>query len=198
MKLAALRASIAAVLAVSTASLLAPQAASALDFTFSFGGVSGLITGLVDNTANQVAGVTVSVLNSGTTSAPVGTYTYTEGSGFTVSSGAVQTASWAGFGAANLGGPVPDLGGVVIFQYVIAVNIIVHAYIYLASHFVQDAAITPPPESVAFVARQQPASSVPGPLPLFGTAAAFGFSRKLRKRIKSSGNSVSSSSTYGS
>jgi hypothetical protein len=27
-------------------------------------------------------------------------------------------------------------------------------------------------------------SSVPGPLPIFGTAAAFGFSRKLRKRIK--------------
>jgi len=24
----------------------------------------------------------------------------------------------------------------------------------------------------------------PGPLPLFGAAAAFGFSRKLRKRIK--------------
>jgi hypothetical protein len=27
-------------------------------------------------------------------------------------------------------------------------------------------------------------SAVPGPLPLFGAAAAFGFSRKLRKRIK--------------
>lgn len=29
-------------------------------------------------------------------------------------------------------------------------------------------------------------SKVPGPLPLFGAATAFGFSRKLRKRIKSS------------
>ena len=29
-----------------------------------------------------------------------------------------------------------------------------------------------------------PAASVPGPLPLFGAAAAFGFSRKLRKRIQ--------------
>jgi hypothetical protein len=29
-----------------------------------------------------------------------------------------------------------------------------------------------------------PAVPVPGPLPLFGAAAAFGFSRKLRKRIK--------------
>ena len=34
-------------------------------------------------------------------------------------------------------------------------------------------------------------ASVPGPLPLFGVGAAFGFSRKLRKRIKSSTNSVS-------
>jgi hypothetical protein len=29
-----------------------------------------------------------------------------------------------------------------------------------------------------------PAAPVPGPLPLFGAAAAFGFSRKFRKRIK--------------
>jgi len=29
-----------------------------------------------------------------------------------------------------------------------------------------------------------PAAPAPGPLPLFGAAAAFGFSRKLRKRIK--------------
>jgi hypothetical protein len=33
---------------------------------------------------------------------------------------------------------------------------------------------------------------VPGPLPAFGAAAAFGFSRKLRKRIKHSSNDVSS------
>lgn len=33
--------------------------------------------------------------------------------------------------------------------------------------------------------------SVPGPLPLFGVGAAFIFSRKLRKRIKSSTNAVS-------
>jgi len=33
----------------------------------------------------------------------------------------------------------------------------------------------------------------PGPLPVFGAAAAFGFSRKLRQRIKAGSNSVSSS-----
>jgi hypothetical protein len=31
-----------------------------------------------------------------------------------------------------------------------------------------------------------PAAPAPGPLPLFGAAAAFGFSRKLRKRIQES------------
>jgi len=31
-----------------------------------------------------------------------------------------------------------------------------------------------------------PAASVPGPLPLFGAGAAFGFSRQLRKRIQAS------------
>jgi hypothetical protein len=34
--------------------------------------------------------------------------------------------------------------------------------------------------------------SAPGPLPLFGAAAAFGFSRKLRKRINAGTNFVSS------
>jgi hypothetical protein len=33
---------------------------------------------------------------------------------------------------------------------------------------------------------------VPGPLPVFGAVAAFSFSRKLRKRIKTGTNSVSS------
>ena len=47
------------------------------------------------------------------------------------------------------------------------------------------------PTSNSFVYSQAvlystPAASVPGPLPLFGTAAAFGFSRQLRKRIQGS------------
>jgi hypothetical protein len=35
------------------------------------------------------------------------------------------------------------------------------------------------------------AAPVPGPLPVFGAAAAFGNSRKLRKQIKGSSNTVS-------
>jgi hypothetical protein len=50
-------------------------------------------------------------------------------------------------------------------------------------------------ETQATWAQAAPASSAaaPGPLPALGAAAAFGFSRKLRKRIKRSANSVSSS-----
>jgi hypothetical protein len=38
-----------------------------------------------------------------------------------------------------------------------------------------------------------PSTPVPGPLPLFGAAAAFGFSRKLRKRIKLAPSALGSS-----
>ena len=38
-----------------------------------------------------------------------------------------------------------------------------------------------------------PAAAAPGPLPALGAAAAFGFSRKLRKRIKGSTNALFSS-----
>jgi hypothetical protein len=41
-----------------------------------------------------------------------------------------------------------------------------------------------------------PPPSVPGPLPILGVGAAFGYSRKLRKRIKLSTNT--SASLYGS
>lgn len=41
----------------------------------------------------------------------------------------------------------------------------------------------------------QATPAVPGPIPALGAAAAFGFSRKLRKRIKSSANTNSSSET---
>ena len=40
-----------------------------------------------------------------------------------------------------------------------------------------------------------PAASAPGPLPALGVAAAFGYSRKLRHRIKKSGNSASNTFT---
>ena len=41
--------------------------------------------------------------------------------------------------------------------------------------------------SLVFTPASSPTASVPGPLPLFGAAAAFGWSRQLRRRINTSG-----------
>lgn len=75
MKSQALAGSALVALGVATGSLLAPQAASALDFTFSFGGVEGLISGLEegDNACDGTDGCVVEVTNNGGTSAPLGT-----------------------------------------------------------------------------------------------------------------------------
>jgi hypothetical protein len=43
---------------------------------------------------------------------------------------------------------------------------------------------TPPPQGPGDPPPRGPGDSVPGPLPLFGAAAAFGYSRKLRQRLK--------------
>jgi hypothetical protein len=54
--------------------------------------------------------------------------------------------------------------------------------------------LTPIPGNISLVwASVDPALAVPvpGAIPLFGAAAAYGFSRKLRKRIKASSNAVS-------
>jgi len=53
-------------------------------------------------------------------------------------------------------------------------------------------------EDLAFKVNTAPAtSSVPGPLPILGLAAAFGFSRKLRKRIKLHKGTIDISTSTG-
>lgn len=188
MKTAAIRAwiSIAPALAVSTGSLLAPQSASALTFDFSFDRVSGRIENLVEgqNSCDGTTSCVVKVRNDGGTLAPTGTYLQSGGSGFTVSAGGsgftVATAEWAGVNFQGMAGGI--------------------AYLSFGSG-IGDLTLTEGPDGggcgrrrcqsrkgeVSFdLASVQPpeASSVPGPLPLFGAATAFGFSRKLRKRIK--------------
>lgn len=50
----------------------------------------------------------------------------------------------------------------------------------------QAGTMTPPPSSITF---SDPNAQVPGPLPVFGAAAAFGWSRRLRQRISTNSGS---------
>lgn len=142
-----------------------PPPASALDFDFLIRdlGVSGSIQGLSETFGAAYSQPTnVVVQNVGSTEAPLGTYfpQYLE-PGFIVSNGVVTTYNWIGFSSDNT---------------------------YILDFFFLGAALyerdSDPAlrdyRSVEFSLRS---TSVPGPLPLLGVGAAFGFSRKLRKRI---------------
>jgi hypothetical protein len=188
---------------VATGSLLAPQAASALDFTFSFGGVTGLIENLVEgqntctSTTPNAPACFVNVTNTGGRH-PVGIYTQDEDdASFTVVRGGgsffLVSADFEG------DGPNSEFGGtgLLIFCYPGSPRTRCAGYSQPMGILLSQAAngIT---AVVTFAAVQPPtpsSTSVPGPLPLFGAAAAFGFSRKLRNRIKKSGNSAASTFT---
>ena len=182
MKRQALVTSTLVALGVATGSLLAPQAASALDFTFSFGGVEGLIQNLIDNQINACDGTdscVVKVINNGGTAAALGTYVWVDTptyGGFTVSSGVINEARWRGaapLSSLSFNPSNPSSGG---FCGIGCASI--------AGSPAAGVPFTGTIGPVAFAAVQSPSSPVPGPLPLFGAAAAFGFSRKLRNRIK--------------
>ena len=172
MKSLALAGSALVALGVATGSLLAPQAASALDFTFSFGGVEGLITGLVDDDLNQcdhpsTCTVTVSV----NTSPGQGTYEpIMVGGGFLwLSGGQLVSADWQGLLPA-----VPNYFNLIFLNLVGRLSYIdATAGVVVVGQNV-----------VTFTPSSPPGSPVPGPLPFLGAAASFGFSRKLRNRIK--------------
>jgi len=166
-------------LGVATGSLLAPQAASALTVTFSFGGVEGLIQGLTDNDTSS--GV-VSVTGGATIpSAALGIYDYSAAGSFLVSSGQLLGADWSGSLVA------PPFTSQLILQF--------GAYTGLPEGQGSGQLAVRNNGDINYL-DNQPVTfntigdsggvSVPAPLPLFGAAAAFGFSRKLRKRIKAS------------
>ena len=189
MKSKALAGSALVALGVATGSLLAPQAASALDFTFSFGGTggqssAGTVTGLITNLgvgANTCDGSTacvVTVTSTSTLTGQLGTYNYAIGLGpgtFVVSSSGVLSANWTGTGS-GIGSPsILSIFDASTFQGIQGIwSVYGTEKTTLAGPPVTFAAVQPPPSP----------ASVPGPLPILGLAAAFGFSRKLRKRIK--------------
>jgi hypothetical protein len=192
-------------------SLLAPPAASALDFTFSTPGLSGLIQGLIDNAT--IAPATIMLTTGRPGEVPIGTYSYLSNlpppaPGFTVTGG--QIAILPGDPIIEyeltLSDPVIAFGDPRFEQYGLAFyfgGIGVPLLCpdsrvgcpILESRIRRGNSSGSTIEAVSFLTASPPSSAVPGPLPLLGAAAAFSFSRKLRKCIKSNGNPVSSSYT---
>jgi hypothetical protein len=157
-------------------------AASALSFNFSFSGigtpsspttVTGIVDGLVDNVDNQTIGLVFTII-SATNTPTLGWSTfsnYVGGEGIDVSGGQVTGADVA-----------------------YANNFDVGQFLSLGNQLgfgpeLDDGSFnnTEPDNSLWNSLSFTPASpaSVPGPLPLFGAGAAFGWSRRMRRRIKS-------------
>jgi len=151
--------------------------AFALDFTFTFSGggsptnpatVTGLISGLVDNTNNQTSGLTVTITSA--TNGPAGGFplftNYTGYQGIDVSNGIVTDSQILFetdlFNLSLRTGPgnVSNLDAK-DFSFVNVGN----------------------DNSLVFTP-VTPSTAVPGPLPLLGAAFAFRASRQLRRRRK--------------
>ncbi|MCP9900349.1 hypothetical protein KBZ09_06855 [Cyanobium sp. Cruz CV11-17] len=158
-------------------------AASALSFNFSFTGtgnptspatVTGIVDGLVDNQANQKTGLTFTI-TSATNTPTLGWSvfsTYDGETGIDVSGGQVTGADVIYVNTSD-GTQTLYLGA---FGFLAEINT-------FSSNDKKYFSISDSSSSLVFT----PASpaSVPGPLPLFGAGAAFGWSRRLRRRIKS-------------
>ena len=178
--------------ACALATTLPANAALTFDFSFDVtnggpdvatGTVTGTISGLVDNTANQKNGLIVSNLSAPNTP-PGGWPANLEaltfiGNGITVSNGNVVSYDIR-FGSNPQFGEQYDLAleeaGLVFLDYLkfIPDN---------ANFFNQGAEGT----VVTFTSQSGPGpAQVPGPLPLLGAGAAFGWSRKLRRRVSAS------------
>ena len=161
-------------------------AASALSFNFSFNGignptspatVTGIVDGLVDNVDNQTTGLSFTITSA----------TNTPTLGWSVFSTYDGTASEPGIDV--FGGQVT--GANTIYEnlsdgtqtlYLGAFGFLTEINTF-SPNDQEYFSISDSSSSLVFT----PASpaSVPGPLPLFGAGAAFGWSRRLRRRIKS-------------
>lgn len=211
MKSQAILCSAAVALGVATGSLLAPQAASAdsYDFNFSVGGVTGTITNLVDGLNICAPGTCVVSVTGGLPlpefQTALGIYDRFSG-GFTVTGGFIASADWFGNRSA-VSIDLVNAGGLRVVTENRTNSTLRFGQGALATYssVLSSCAITGPasctrsfsnsartPEFSLQARRPDAGSAVPGPLPVLGAAAAFGYSRRLRKRIISSRTTVSS------
>ena len=156
-------------------------AASALSFNFSFSGigspntpttVSGIVNGLVDNQADQTTGLTFTITSATNT----------------------PTLGWSVFSTYFAGSGIDVFGGIVTAADVAYSNNDSAQILALGNEGNFSAALAEPynenfdtdnTSSNTLLFTPASPASVPGPLPLFGAGAAFGWSRRLRRRIKS-------------
>jgi hypothetical protein len=167
------------------AACLQAGAASALSFNFSYTGtgnptspatVTGIVDGLVDNLNDQKYGLLITITSA--TNTPSGGWAvftnYAVGEGFDVSGAQVTGVDI--YLAENFGIQELYLGNQGILNPILAYG--------APPIFIEDSNNTT--NSLVFTPASSPTAPVPGPLPLFGAAAAFGWSRQLRRRIKTS------------
>jgi len=154
-------------------------AASALSFNFSFTGtgnptspaiVTGIVSGLVDNTNDQKTGLTVTITSAtnGPSDIVFTDANYAFGDGFDVALGQVTGVNIRYNASGNI---KLFLGNQDFFSPQ-----------YTDDLFDNIDAIESSSNSLVFTPSGP--ASVPGPLPLLGAGAAFGWSRRLRRRIK--------------
>jgi hypothetical protein len=153
-------------------------AASALSFNFEFSGfgyptnpatVTGSVDGLIDNLNNQTTGLMVTIISAtnGPSNIVFTDANYDLGDGFDVASGQVTGVNikWTSGVLRLYLGNQGDFGP----QY---------------TNFNFNNADFQPSSSNSLVFTPSSQEPVPGALPIFGAGAAFGWSRRLRRRIK--------------
>ena len=170
-----------ACLATGACSLAASLPANALTFNWSWdlnlgspsssGTVQGTISGLVDDQANQISGVVVEVLSAPNT--PPGGW-----------SGPWVFEAGSGLGFAVLG------GFVTVYDGKFTNSSLDDLFFGNCSNWCPQLANSDEslnngsnPGSITFFNVPEP-DPVPGPLPLLGAGAAFGWSRRIRRRLK--------------
>ncbi|MCX5954474.1 MAG: hypothetical protein NTZ40_13490 [Cyanobacteria bacterium] len=139
---------------------------------------SGIVDGLVDNLNDQKYGLLITITSA--TNTPSGGWTvftnyYADGEGFDVSGGQVTGVNIVLY--ANDRPQKLYLGNQDEYNPFLVTPFPIEISNEDVNNTTSNSLMFTPASSV----------SVPGPLPLFGAAAAFGWRRQLRRRIKTSG-----------